>query len=463
MKQSVFFCFIIVAGLLICLPVSISAEEEAVLSLEEAVMLALKQNLNLQSSQDRVTSAKISLETAESDFKLKIRPEISGLYQQNDELDQNYGVQFSKQFHYGGELSWQANTSVDDTLDEEYRTDVSLIYRQPLLRGRGTLATTNKLRSAEQNSRSQYRSLLLSQQRLIVQIAASYYGIVREQMVIDVNERAVERAKLLYQAAEAKLKVGMASKMDVFRAELQSLNAENSLVDVRASLENAKRRFNLLLGAEMGTEYLFPSTLSYHPIGLDKERLLQEALENRLELQDARERIEDAEQQIKIAKQNLLPPLDVSVRYTVRGEGDAFEKSLDMNDDFWGIGVNSSFDLDLAQEKATYQQAQLTLNGTFRALKSTRDDIISEVLEAMTSVRQAEASVQLQKQSMAQTEKQLELSALRYKKGLSDNLDVVNAEENFVKAKTSYYSAIVQHLISTIQLQQVTGTLEVPF
>jgi len=254
----------------------------------------------------------------------------------------------------------------------------------------------------------------------------------------------------------------MASKMDVFRAELQALSAENSLVDAQASLENAKRRFNLLLGVEMDAEFLFPSTLNYQPIALDKDRFLQEALENRLELEDARERIEEAERQLTIAKQNLLPPLDVSLRYTIRGEGDAFDKSLEMDDEFWGVGINSSFSLDLAQERASYQQAQLNLNGAIRALKTTQDDIQSEVLQALISVRQAEAGISLQEQSMAQAEKQLELSALRYKKGLSDNLDVVDAEENFVKSKTSYYSAIVQHLIAGMQLQQAAGTLEMP-
>ncbi|MCP4401140.1 MAG: TolC family protein, partial [bacterium] len=333
MKKNVLLCFVM-ATLLCCLSVSVLADEEAFLSFEEAVVLALKQNVNLQSGQDRVTSAKISVETAKSDFRVKVRPEISGLYQQSDELDQNYGVQFSKQLSYGGEVSWQAGTSVNDSLDDEYRTDLILAYRQPLLRGRGTLVTTNKLSTAEQNSRSQYRSLLLSRLRLIVQVAASYYGIIRDQMLIDVNERSVERAKLLYQAAEAKLKVGMASKMDVFRAELQALSAENNLVDAHASLGHAKRRFNLLLGADMVAEYLFPSTLRYSPIRLDKERLIQEALENRLEIQEAHERIEEAERLLKIAKQNLLPPLDVSVRYTVRGEGDAFEESLDMDDEF---------------------------------------------------------------------------------------------------------------------------------
>ncbi|PID57805.1 hypothetical protein CSB45_06175 [candidate division KSB3 bacterium] len=451
------------AAFILCGHSVLAADNEATLSFEEAVALALKQNLQLQSIQDRVTSATISLGAALADFKLKVHPEISGFYQQDETLDRSYGIRFTKQFRYGGELSWEAKTFVDDSLDEEYRTDLGVNYRQPLLKGRGTLPTTQTLLSAEQNVRTQQRALILGRQRLIVQVAASYYGIIRDRMMIAVNERSVERTQLLYRAAEAKLKVGMASKMDVFRAKLQTLTAENSLVDAHASLEHAKRRFNLLLGAEIETEYLFPSTLDYHPIALEPALLLQTAQEKRLEIQDARERIAESERQLKIATQNLLPPLDLSLSYTLRGEGNAFEKSLELDDGFWGIGMTSSFDLNLAQERAAFQQAKLSLNAAVRALKATQNTITSEVLQAITKVRQAEARVGLQKQSMVQAEKQLKLSGLRYKKGLSDNLDVVHAEENFVKAKNSYYSAIVQHLVASRQLQQATGTLTEAF
>jgi len=437
--------------------------EPTVLSLNDAIRLALEYNRELKSSQDRIASANISLETAKSEFTIKIRPEISGLYQQNDELDQNYGLEFSKKFRFGGEASWRTRTSVDASLEEKYQTDLIFAYTQPLLRGRGTMPTTNAIVSAERNTRVQYRSLQLFQQRLIVQVAASYYGILRDQTLIEVTKQAVERSQLLLQAAKAKLKVGMASKMDVFRAELQQLTAENSLVNALASLENAKRRFNLLLGAGMDVEYRFSSTLEYLPAPLERDELIQQALANRLEIQNAHERIHDAERQMQIARQNLYPPLNVTVQYTLRGQGDDFGSSWNMEKDFWGVGVRSSFNLDFANERAAYQQAHLTLNSALRALQSVKDDIISEVFQTIVSVRQAEASVKFQEQSVLQAEKQLELSSLRYKKGLSDNLDVVNAQESLIRAKNGYYSAIVQHIISKMRLKQVSGTLEVPF
>ncbi len=445
-------------------PLAATAQQAlAVLSLDDAIRLALKQNVNLQSSRDRVTGANISLEAAKSDFRIKIRPALSGFLGQDEEITQNYGLHLSKQFHSGGEASWQIKTRIDENQDDQYQTDVTVAFTQPLLKGRGKLSTTQELVSGERNTRSQYRALILAQQRLMIDVTSAYYGILRDQMLREVNTRALDRAKTLLQAAEAKLKIGMASKMDVFRAELQVLTTENGTVDAAESLENTRRRFNLLLGTDLEANFVLSSTLDYTSVTLDKEQLIQQALENRLELQDAQENVIDTKRRLKIAKQNLYPPLDISIQYTLSGKGDVFDKSLELDDSSWGVGVNSSFNLDFANDRATYQQAQLALDGAIRAFQSKEQDIILEMLQTITSVQQAQARVQLQQQSVLQSEKQLELSDLRYKKGLSDNLDIIDAEEALIKAKTSYYSAVAQHLIAKMRLKLVTGTLEVPF
>lgn len=432
------------------------------LSLEEAITFALQNNLNLQSSRDQITNANISLETANSAFGVKIRPEISGVLQQTDkDVNQNYGLLISKRLQSGGEFSWRTQTRVDESAEESHRTDLSFSYTQPLLRGRGTLAATQNIISAEHSLRSQSRSLLLAQQQLIVSVASAYYQILRDQMMMEVNQRAVERAKLLQQAADAKLKVGMASKMDVFRAELQVLTAENGLVDAQESFQNTKQRFNLLLGADVMTEFRLTSPLEYEPMNVDRESLVRQAAQNRVELQDAQDNVTNAEQQVRIARQNLYPPLDVSVHYTFRGEGDSLKKSADLDDSFWGVEVNSSFNLDFASDRAAYQQAQLALNGTLRTFQSMQQEITLEVLQTINAVLQAQARVELQRQSVTQAEQQLELSELRYKKGLSDNLDVIDAEEAVITAKTNYYSTIVQHLIAKLRLKQVTGVLDI--
>ena len=131
------------------------AEDGVSLALDDAIRLALRQNLDMQTARERVTGADISVNAAQAKFKLAIRPNVSGLYQQNDELDQTYGLRLSKQFTTGGEASWETQTQVDDSDDAEdpYQTNLIFAYTQPLLRGRGSRAATAQLASAEQTAR----------------------------------------------------------------------------------------------------------------------------------------------------------------------------------------------------------------------------------------------------------------------------------------------------------------------
>jgi len=309
---------------------------------------------------------------------------------------------------------------------------------------------------------AQARTLRLAQEQMMVNVASAYYDILRDQMLVEVNTRALERAKLLQQAAEAKLKVGMASKMDVFRAELQALTAENGVVDIQASLTSSQQNLNVLLGVDLARRFTLTTTLAYQPITIDAEALRQQALANRLEIQAADADVADAERQLKIARQNLSPQLDVSLQYKLSGEGNGFKKSLGLQDGQWGIGVSSSLDLNRTSERTAYRKAQLAYNDALRAVQTTEQDVTLEVLQTVTSVNQAQAGVELQEQSVRQAEQQLELADLRYKKGLSDNLDVITAEGDLMEAKTSYYAAIVQHLIAKMKLHKVTGALTVP-
>ncbi len=458
MNRQSLFCFLLIS---LYVPCVFAADT---LSLDDAIQLALTQNTQLQSTRESVTSANIALESAKSQFNIQIRPDISGLLQSGDNVEQRYGVQLGKKFAIGGDLGWQANTRIDQSSTDSYRTELTLSYTQPLLKGRGTLATTAEVTAAERRTRSQYRALLLAQQQLLINVATAYYGILRDQLLLEANQRAVERARLLLQAAEAKLKVGMASKMDVFRSELQVLTAESGLVDAEESLHNTRQRLNILLGTDLNAEFTLSTPMTCEPVEmLDQDALVQQAFDTRLEMQDVYENLQEAEQRLQIARQNQYPPLDLSVHYTVSGEGNGFQESLDLNDTSWGAGVNTSFDFNFTRQQGAYQQAQLAYNGAARAIEAKEQDILLEVLRAINSVRQAQARIALQEQSVIQAEKQLELAELRYKKGLSDNLDVIDAEEAVLKAKTGYYSAVVQHILAKLTLKHVTGALDVPF
>jgi len=204
---------------------------------------------------------------------------------------------------------------------------------QPLLRGFGRKTTQFDLTNAKRSLQSSGRNLEIARQRLAVEVVASYYNIVRQQGLVDVAEKSAERSRELLRASEARLKVGLASKLDVFRAELQLSQAEQSLIIREEALELAMDTFKFNLGLNPQAEvYLEMVEPDYQPVVLDLEAETRLALTRRLEIREERDRIDDARRSLSVSRQNLLPQLDLNLRYQQSGLGQTFRESLNLND-----------------------------------------------------------------------------------------------------------------------------------
>ena len=228
-------------------------------------------------------------------------------------VDQRYGLDVSKLLPYGTTVAASVRS---DWSRSEFgnltNSGVSFQMTQPLLRGFGPTSTQLHLTNARRNLVSSDRNLELSRQRLAVEVVAGYYNILRQRGLVDVAEGALERSKELLRASEARLKVGLASKLDVFRAELQLSQAEEGVIIRQEALELALDDFKFKLGLDLTDEIVLEMVEpEYQPLATDLEELTRLALDNRVEVLEEKDRIADARRSLSISKQNLLPQLKI--------------------------------------------------------------------------------------------------------------------------------------------------------
>lgn len=439
-----------------------SAPEARVLSVEEAVQLALAHNLNLQDTVDSVYSAQISQGLAASSFGLKLTPSFAGGFGSQAGQDRRYGLEASKLLSYGTTVTASAFSDFAGTdLGNLTASNLSFTVTQPLLRGFGTRATEFDLENAKRNQQSAERNLEVSRQRLAVEVVASYYNIVRQEGLIDVAAKSVERSQELLRASEARLKVGLASQLDVFRAELLLSQAEESLINREEALELALDTFKFNLGLDPQDEvFLEMVQPEYQPITLDLGAQTQMALRNRLEIREQRDRIGDSARAVSVSRQNLLPQLDLNLRYERLGFGSTFSESFDFDDDAIGVFLSTSYPLDQSSERASVAQTQLELASRRRSVQLLEYNVTREVRAACRNVDRIGKSIVLQEKNMDFAEKQLRLASLRYQRGLANNFDIIDAENNLISARSNYVSLVADYNVALIELKRVTGTLE---
>jgi outer membrane protein len=432
------------------------------LSLEEAVQLALVNNLNLLSTMDQVSGAQISEGLAGSQFGLKVTPSFTGGVGSETASDQRYGVDVSKLLPFGATVSASVNSDVArNDLGKITNSNLSIGVRQPLLRGFGPRSTQYNLTNARRNLETSNRNLELTRQRLAVDVVAGYYNILRQRGLVEVAQGSLERSKELLRASEARLEVGLASKLDVFRAELQISQAEEGVINRQEALELALDNFKFKLGLDPGEEVALEMVEpEYQPLALDLDELTRTALDNRVEVIEERARIGDSQRTLSVSRQNLLPQLDLNVRYQQRGLGSSFAESFDFQYSDVNVFLSTSYQLDQSAERASYALAQIDIEARRRNLKLVEYNVSNEVRAAARNVERLAKSILLQEKNIDFAEKQRRLANLRYQRGLASNFDIIDAENNVIQANSNYVSLLADYFVALIELKRVTGTLD---
>jgi outer membrane protein TolC len=343
------------------------------------------------------------------------------------------------------------------------QTDLQLLLTQPLLRGVGPNASFFDLRNARRAVQGQERSLSLAQQRTAIDVASAYYGVVAQRQLLEVARQSLERTEALQKSSEARLEVGLASKLDVFRAELQASQARDAMVRSEANLQTALERFRGLLALPPG-DLVEPEAVAlpaaddvFEPV----EVLVQRALQVRLELAEARDLVDDARRSAALAKQNLLPQLDLNVSVIQLGFGSSFGTAWNAGDRQVNVYLSASYPLPQASQRATRAIADLEVGSRQRGVHQRELDVEQEVRQALRDLAQIQKSVELQKKAVEVADQQRRLAVLRYQRGLGSNFDVVDAENGLVTARSALVQLLTSYAVARLDLKRTTGTLDV--
>ncbi len=435
-------------------------------SLAQAVSLALERNFGLLQTADSLAASRFRETAAVAAFHPKLTPS----YARGGGDDQTIKLDASQRLPWtGGSVSASARLQsfpgVDTSLS--HSSVLSLTLSQPLLRGIGPTATYFELKNSRRAREGQERSYELSRQRLAVDVVAAFYQVVKQRQLLAVARQSDERSRKLRGASEARMRVGLASKLDVLRADLQASQAQEAMVSFEAALETALETFRVLLGLSP-TETVEPEAVALadriegevEPL----EVLLARAHAQRLEMLETEDLLRDSQRAAAVARQGLWPQLDLQLSLNQFAFGssfqDAFSAFRSANRTVL-FGFTTSYPLERAGERAQKAVAELDVDAKRRGLQQREYEIEAEVRAAVRNIERIQKSVELQRKGVAFAEQQHRLATLRYQRGLASNFDVVDAEGSLVASRTALVGLLTDYQVARIQLQKATGTLDV--
>ena len=479
------------------------ADGKLMLTLDEALELALARNLSLIVDRYRQEESELALRQSFGiyDFNATINtfandetsPAASNLdgasVQQSEFKRADFQITRLVPSGGTGQIDWN-NSRLDTnstfaTLNPQYRVDFDLTWRQPLLRDFGSKATERNIRIARLN-RDVSRETFETQVIAIIQLVEdAYWTLVEANEQFIVAQESLTLAEQLHEQNRIRVEVGTLAPLELVQSEAGVATRQEQIIRARGAIGDAEDRLRQLLnlaGDDIWSATIVTETeADMTPIELDVSAAIARALENRPDLRSTRLNRDDLTKDIKYFRNQKLPRLDLALTYGVNGQGgdvtqrdfftgeilfqapgeynDALEQARTQDFEGWSVSLVAALPLENTAAKAQMALTEVNLERLGVELAEQELNVRTEVRRLARFVDTARQTRESARVSRQLEEKNLEAEQKRYENGLSTSFKVLQIQEDLTEARQREVNAITAYRKALVLFRQATGEL----
>jgi outer membrane protein len=416
------------------------AKPALTLTLEEAIELALRQNPFFMATREKEAQARSLVRESVSRFL----PTLNA--QGQDTLDEKLFVLEFPSFIPGEPPQ---RISIDFTKNYQ----MSLAFSLPLFAGGRLVSGYKQANYSLQASRETVR---LSEQETIFDVKRSFYGYLLAQEFSAAAQEALDLAEKFRANVKNLYEVGMASRFDLLRSEVQVANLKPQAIKARNSVDVAELGLKTIVGIDLETPIAVKGELAAPPLDTETGGAIEQALGQRPELRQIDYQRQMAGEMLKIARGAALPTLAIGGNYSFWADGLNFRKGAWQN--FYAINLSLTIPLfNGFESRARIGQSKAVIRELEWTRKGLSDMIAFEVRQAVLNYTQARETLLSQEQNVGQAREAVRIAELNYAEGLATNLDVSTAQVALSQARTNYSQALYDCVISQAQLEKAVG------
>ena len=396
-------------------------------TLEEALSLAYKKNPLIQAKRADLRSDDELVSMSSSEFYPKIR--IIGSY---GETVVNY----------------------NETDEIKLKPNVAKIEAEQIIFSGGRLLNN---RSQSLNFVAASRAdLNILEQEILFAAAESFFNVLTNQKIVELREVNLDVLNERLEVAKIQFEVGELTLTDVAQSEARLSLSQANLAEARSNLEKSKAIYQSIIGVS-------PVNLSNDFIAFSLPTTIEEALS----IANARSPyIKFAEKSelssrygIKSAKSKLLPSLSLigefsnSEEMLFNTDGDAYQLMGVLSMPIFSGGLNWS-NIRKAQE--------INIRDKFQLVEARRF-VSQEVKSAFSQYNSSSIKVNSSKKQFEANKIALEGVKEEFELGTRTNLDVLDAEQEFLDSQVSMISSENNLKLSMFYLLLSVGSLNPDF
>lgn len=352
---------------------------------------------------------------------------------------------------------------------DQYRSALRFSFSQPLLRNAGRQVNEASIRIAGLDQDSAQLRTRLQSIRIVTMVDKAYWDLYEAWAALDVRRNQYEYASQNLAMVKRRVQEGLTAAIEVNRAEIGVADRMEALIIAETNLKLAQRQLQFLLNElpEQGMTSLpwVPSTTpNLVKFEFDREKLLKDALDSRIELLDQELKLSADQLQIDYLQNQTLPMFTLDYQYgalssSANRAGNIGQDLLNGQYNDWSVGLK--FEMPVSNEarkakldKAIAQRMQRLTNKTLQALTVKR-----EIHDALDKLEQNWQRILAARQQVMIAGYNYEAELKQFNEGLRTMTEVLETLTRLGEAQIKEIRAINDYQIALIDLTFATGTV----
>ena len=260
-------------------------------------------------------------------------------------------------------------------------------------------------------------------------------------------------ATALFNQTSQQRAVGLLAQTDVNRSRVQMLTEQERLSTLGNDLSKQKINLARLTGLPANDQFDVTDDIAFSAApDLKLDQALEQAYAHRQDLKAAAAQIHASELTRSAAHAERLPSLALNADYGANGLNPSnahgtFSVTGTLTVPIWR-GGRTEGDIEQADAAVVQRQAEI---------EDLRGKIESDVRSAFLDLQAAANQVEVADQNRKVTQETLDLTRQKFQAGVSDNVEVVQAQESVASAELDYINSVFAHNVAKLSLARAVG------
>ncbi|PWG81020.1 TolC family protein [Pararcticibacter amylolyticus] len=430
--------YLIIFPLLLFSGLKLRAQQ--VLTLEEAVRIALQNNYNIRLSKNTAEISANNVNIAAAGML----PSVSG------NLNNTSSIQNTRQTQADGSVR-----EVDRA--NNWNTTYGVGLNWTIFDGFAMFANYDELKELRKLDDTNMRATI---QNTVSDVVNNYYNLIRLQQQLEATDSAVAISRLRLTTAQNRYQIGKAAKLEVLTATVDLNTDTTNLLRQRDAVRSAKVVLNELLARDVSTNFVVGDSI---PVDtkLQYESLLDLSSRQNPSIQAAfiNERI--ARLNLKQVKAARYPVIGVSSGYNFTRSHSELGFARDARGQGFSYGLTASVNIfNGFLQKRNEKNAEIRIDNAHLSFEQLKQNINAQLLTAFQTYQTNMELVKLEERNVGVARQNMDITLAKFRLGSVTPVEFREAQRNYIDANVRYTDAQYQAKTAEIALKELAGNLD---